>query len=145
MKELTLDQAIKEAIELNERVEQNGLDTGFTALNDAIKAFEDEGYPVDVLIPQGQEVGLGFSFQSKDFWPIYSDLLRHKLCDPEGELNKLVKSGISTSVGAVLTAIVSALGIAGIALGVMIPIAVIVVNTGIDAFCAATEERITPE
>ena len=138
--EMTLDQAITEAIALKQKVEREGINAGFSALDSAVKAFENEGIPIDVLIPQGQETSLAFSFKSEAFWPTYRDLLRNRLCDEEGELYKLVSSGISTSVGAVLTAIVTALGIPRIALGVMIPIAVIIVNTGVDAFCAITED-----
>ena len=62
-------------------------------------------------------------------------MIRKNLCAPGGEFNKLIKSGLNTSVGAVLTAIVTSLGIPFVALGVIIPIAVIIANTGLDAFC----------
>jgi hypothetical protein len=104
-----------------------------------------EGYPLESVIPQGEEAGLGFSLQSADgrtFFQIYSKLIRKSLCAPDGEFNKLIKSGLNTSVGAVLTAIVTSLGIPIVALGIMVPIAAVIANTGVDAFCTLTEEEV---
>jgi len=144
MKELTLDQAIQAAIELNKNVSEKGLAVGFSELEKAVQDFESEGYPIQTIIPQGEDASLGFSLKRADgkkFWEIYSDLIRKSLCNSGGELHKLIGSGISTSVGAVLTAIVSGLGIPVVALGVMIPIAVIIINTGLDAFCAMADKK----
>jgi len=142
MKELTLDEAIQAAIELNHDMDREGPAPGFVQLETAVQEFKDEGYPIESIIPQGTDSKLGFSLKSadaRDFWGIYAALIRKRLCDSEGELGKLIESGISTSVGAVLTAIVTALGIPAVALGIMIPIAAIIVNTGVDAFCAMSE------
>jgi hypothetical protein len=144
MAELTLDQAIQSAIELNEEVDKKGLDIAFPELQKAMHEFEDDGYPIESIIPQGQETGLGFSSKSVDvekFWEIYSDLIRKSLCGSDGDLHKLVQSGVSTSVGAVLATLVAGLGIPAVALGIMVPIAVIIVNIGVDAFCIMTEQE----
>ncbi|BAY08698.1 hypothetical protein [Calothrix sp. NIES-2098] len=144
MKDLTLDQAIQSAIELNASVSKEGLKVAFPELRKAIEEFEDDGYPIETIIPQEEEVGLGFSLKSTDverFWEIYSDLIRKSLCGSNGDLHKLVQSGISTSVGAVLATLVTGLGIPAAALGIMVPIAVIIVNIGVDAFCIMTEQE----
>ncbi len=143
MEELTLDQAILKAIELNDSIQKNNLELGYEKLSEAINDFENLGYPIESIIPEG-ESELGFSLSeinSKDFFKAYSKLIRNNLCKEDGELSKLVSSGIASSTGAVLTAIVTTLGIPAVALSVMIPIAVIIVNTGVEAFCEITSDE----
>lgn len=142
MAERTIDEAIQLATKLNEDINRKGVASAYSELERAIRAFENEGYPLDCIIPTGEDSRLGFSLRSADgrtFFQIYSNLIRKRLCTPNGEFNKLIKGGVNSSVGAVLTAIVSSLGIPAVALGIMIPVAVIIANTGIDAFCALTE------
>ena len=143
MPELEMDQAIANALRLNKAVSDNGVGIAYSELDQAIRSFEGEGYPLDAIIPQGADAHLGFSLRradGKSFFDIYAGLIRKNLCGGDGEFNKLVKSGLNTSVGAILTAIVTTLGIPAVALGIMIPIAVIIANTGIDAFCEWTKE-----
>ena len=143
MTEMTMDQAIQSATTLNENIGKNGVASAYLELEKAVLAFENEGYTLESIIPRGEEASLGFSLRSGDsrtFFEIYSRLIRKRLCTPNGEFNKLIKSGLNSSVGAVLTAIVSSLGIPVMALSIMIPIAAIITNTGLDAFCALTEE-----
>jgi len=110
---------------------------------EALRSFEEEGYPLEVIIPSS-DAQLGFSLRrvdGKSFFSIYAGLIRKTLCTADGEFNKLVKSSLNTSVGAILPAIVTTLGIPAVALGIMIPIAVIIANTGVDAFCEWTEKE----
>lgn len=144
MTKVTLDQAIQSAITLNENVSKNGVSSAYSELEKAVQAFENEGYPIESIIPRGGDASLGFSLKSangRTFFEIYSGLIRKSLCTPDGEFNKLIKSGLNSSIGAVLTTIVASLGIPLAALGIMIPIAVIITNTGLDAFCELTEEK----
>jgi hypothetical protein len=143
MTEPAMDQAIKDALRLHQTVGQTSLDTAYTELQQAIRAFEQEGYPLESIIP-GQADGQGFALARADgrsFFDIYARLIRNNLCGNDGQFNKLVKSGVNTSVGAILTAIVTTLGIPTVAFGIMIPIAVIIANTGIDAFCEWTADK----
>lgn len=138
MTTMTMDQAIQSAIKLNENVGKDDVAFAYPELEEAVQAFENEGYPLESIIPQGEDARLGFSLRSADgrtFFEIYSSLIRKSLCTPDGEFNKLIKSGLNHSVGAILTVIVTSLGIPIVALGIMIPIAVIIANTGLDAFC----------
>lgn len=140
MPELTMDQAIQEAIQLN----QKGVASAYSELGKAIQEFENEGYPLDSIIPQGEDAKLGFSLRNANgetFFEIYAALIRKKLCGADKEFNKLIRSGVASSAGAILTTIVTTLGIPLVALGLMIPIAVIIANTGLDAFCEFTAER----
>jgi len=139
---MEMDQAIGEALKLNEAVGQRGLQAAYSGLEDAVRIFQEEGYPIESIVPGGQSGGLGFSLKSitgSKFFEVYAKLIRRSLCTKDGEFNKLIKSGLSSSVGAVLMAIVTALGVPQIALGVMIPIAVILANTGLETFCAISE------
>ena len=143
MSEMTMDEAIEAAIKLKQDLGDAGLAAAYPALEKAVRAFEEEGYPLDAIVPQGADAKLGFSLKTADgrtFFQVYSTLIRKSLCAPGGEFNKLIKSGINSSVGAVLTAIVTSLGIPLLALGVVIPIAVIIANTGLDAFCEINKE-----
>jgi hypothetical protein len=142
-----MDQAINAAIELNEEIGRRGIKSAYSELEKAVRSFEKNGYPLESIIPHGEDTGLGFSLRRTDgktFFAIYSSLIHKKLCKPGGEFNKLIKTGIDSSVGAVLTAIVTSLGIPLVALSIMIPIAVIIFNTGIEAFCKFTEEEKKP-
>lgn len=141
MTTMTLDQAIQSAINLNEKVRRTGVSSAYSELEKAVQAFENEGYPVEAIIPHGEATSLGVKASGRTFFEIYSGLIRKNLCAPDGEFNKLIKSGVNSSVGAVLTAIVTSLGIPLVALGIMIPIAAIIANTGLDAFCELTEEK----
>jgi hypothetical protein len=139
---MEMDQAIREAMKLNEAVGQSGMHTAYAGLENALKQFENDGYPIESIVPGGQSGGLNFSGKSMNgnaFFDVYAKLIRKSLCAKDGEFNKLIKSGLSSSVGAVLTAIVTALGIPLVALGVMVPIAVILTHTGLEAFCAIGE------
>jgi hypothetical protein len=143
MTDETMDQAIQTAIKLHANLGQDGVASAYVELEKAIHAFEDEGYPLESIIPQGGDSGLGFSLKRADgktFFEIYSGLIRKSLCTADGEFNKLIKSGLNSSVGAILTVIVTSLGIPIVALGIMIPIAVIIATTGIDTFCEFTKE-----
>jgi hypothetical protein len=140
MAEMTLDEAMKAAIDLKARTSEADL---YPELEKAIRQFTQDGYPIESIVPRGTDARLGFTLKSSDgktFFQVYAKLLRKSLCSPGGEFNKLIKSGINTSAGAVLSAIVSALGIPLVALGVIIPVAVIIANTGLEAFCELSQD-----
>jgi hypothetical protein len=139
---LTLSQAIESAEALSRNVRPASDAAAYEALEQSLRAFANEGYPVESIIPHGTEATLGFSLRTVDgrtFFEVYGTLLRRKLCTEDGEFSKLMRSGVNSSVGAILTAIVAALGIPVAALGVMVPVAVIIANTGLDAFCEITK------
>ena len=137
-----LQEAIHSAENLQNSVSLGSIDLAYHALENSLEEFESQGYPIDTIVLQDDGGALGFAKKlrntkdGKSFWAIYKELIRKRLCQKTGELNKLLKSGIHASVGSILTAIVTGLGIPVVALTIMIPIAVIIFNTGIDAFCA---------
>jgi hypothetical protein len=142
MPEMTMDQALEAAAQLDAQLDEQAL---YPELEKAVRAFENDGYPIEAIIPQGTDARLGFSLKTTDgraFFQVYSKLIRKSLCSPRGEFNKLIKSGLSkASAGAVLTTIVTSLGIPAIALTVIVPVAVIIAKTGLDAFCELTKEE----
>jgi hypothetical protein len=140
---LNLDEAVAVAIELK-KSSGNSVDPVYLTLEKAIHDFESDGFPLESIIPQGEDARLGFSLKradGKSFSQIYLGMIRDRLCSDGGEFQKLIKSGLSSSVSAILTVIVSSLGIPLAALGIMIPIAVIISNTGLDAFCEFTKQE----
>ena len=140
MPDMTMDEAIQAATQLDASLDEPGL---YPELEKAIRAFEADGYPIESIIPR-EDTRLGFALKSADgrtFFQIYAKLIRKSLCSPEGEFNKLIQSGLSKAgAGAVLTAIVTALGIPTVALAVIVPVAVIIARTGLDAFCEINSE-----
>jgi len=143
MEDLNLDEAVAAAIELR-KFSSSSFEPVYSALEKAVHDFERKGFPLESIIPQGQEARLGFSLKRADgrtFSQIYLSMIRDRLCSDGGEFQKLIKSGLSSSVSAILTVIVSSLGIPFAALGIMIPIAVIISNTGLDAFCELTKKE----
>jgi hypothetical protein len=140
MPDMTMDEAVQAAQELEARLDEHEL---YPELENAVHAFEDAGYPIDAIIPQGADARLGFALRSADgktFFQVYSKLIRKSLCSPRGEFNKLIKSGLKVSAGAVLPAIVTALGIPTVALAVIVPVSVIIAKTGLDAFCEVSRD-----
>src|SRR5688572_23376030 len=61
----------------------------------------------------------------QSFWDVYAQVLRENLCKPDGELYKLVKAGLHTSTGAIITAVMTGLGLPFAAIGIVVPIAAI--------------------
>ena len=138
---MTLDRAILAADQLAATVQRDGVEPAYAELEAAIRNFQEEGYPIESILPQGSDARLGFSLRSTDgkgFFEAYSKMLRKCLCGANGEFHKLIKSGVNTSVGAVLAAMVNSLGIPSAAMGVMIPVAAIIAKVGVDAFCEVT-------
>jgi hypothetical protein len=137
-----IDDALERANKLDETVRKSGISVAYGELDRALSAFKKVA-PLEALIPSGEEARLGFSLRALDagrFFDVYSGLLRKSLCTPEGEFRKLIRAGMDSSVGAILTALVTSLGIPVIALGVMIPVAVIIANTGLETFCELTKD-----
>jgi hypothetical protein len=73
MPELTMEQAMETATQLKARI---GGQTGdaYQQLETALQVFKDDGYPLESIVPQGEDAKLGFSLKSADartFFEIY--------------------------------------------------------------------------
>jgi hypothetical protein len=143
MTEDSIERAIEAATRLSDLVGRDGTEPAYRSLEAAVREFEAQGYPIEAIIPQGADPGLGFSLKSvtgSKFYKAYKALLRDRLCASDGEFNRLLKANLSSSIGAILTALVTGLGLPVFALGIAIPLAVLIANTGLDAFCDVAKE-----
>ena len=114
-----LDQAARRSDELIAAIKQRDgdLTPAFDALEKSLHKFEESGYPLDAIVPATSEGALGFSSiretNGRRFWEKYSGVVKKDLCDANGELHKLVKSGLAGASGAVVSAIVTSLSPSG--------------------------------
>jgi hypothetical protein len=130
--------AARKADEIAEQVRAAGLDPAYAELERALQGFTAAGYPLESILPADARA-VGFSLRrasdGKSFWEVYATTIRAELCKPDGELHSLTKAGLSGSASAILTALVSGLGLPVAAVGIAIPIAGILAAKGVDAFC----------
>jgi hypothetical protein len=78
----------------------------------------------------------------KQFWEIYRSQLRTSLCDPKGDLYKLLVAEGKTSTKAVITALVVTLGFGTAFAGVICALAAIILEIGLRSFCEWTEKPV---
>jgi hypothetical protein len=144
--QLTFAEAEHATAEISELIKRQGIEPALTELEKALKQFSDAGYPIDAIMPVDVEPSLSFSLtrasDGKSFWSVYAEVVREELCKEDGEMQKLVKAGLSGSTGAILTAVMTGLGLPGAALTIAVPIAAILAAKGVEAFCRFTEEVV---
>jgi len=63
--------------------------------------------------------------------------VRANLCASDGEFAKMMAAGLQGSVGAIVASLATALALPVAALGLLVPMAVLIVHSGLEAFCAA--------
>ena len=121
------------------------LTPAFKALDEAIPQFEEKtGFSIEALIPAQSETGLGAAQkdikEGKRFWSVYSQSVRDALCDRNGQLYALVRSGVTSGTGAILATIMTTLALPMAALSIIIPITAILLTMGIDTYCKISQE-----
>ncbi len=138
-----LENASREAEALVNTIERQGgnLDPVYDALEVSVRRFEEAGYPIESIVPGGDEAGLGFSLKKwtssgRDFYRAYKKAIKKDLCKPHGDLHKLAKAGLSGGTGAVVAVIFQSLALPPAALGFVVPFAAVIVSKGLDAFCS---------
>ena len=140
--------AIKEAEALKEQIDKEGgnLEPAYKAIEKGIDKFE-KNYDIEMLLPPTQkEPGLAFSLfkekkDGKGFFQTYTNSIRDSICNTNGKLNELFKSGLSDSVREVIKAIMTTLLIPLLAISVIAPIAVVLIKLGLDAYCKWASNR----
>jgi hypothetical protein len=120
-------------------------------LSSAYRQFElekeeiEKYMPIEAIIPVSEGPSLGMALKTvqdgESFWSVYSQAIKKKLCHPDGKLQRLAKLGLSTSAGAIVTSIISTLALPPTALGIAVPIAAILVTTGLEAYCEWSQEE----
>lgn len=135
------EKVFQEAENLAQEIRQKGgdLSPAYESIEAAIQSFEDLGYSAESLLPADSEEGLGFALEEvrtgKGFWNIYGRVIRDALCQPDGDLSKLVKTGLSGSTASLVTTLMVSLALPAAAISFAAPIAAIIAVLGVDAFC----------
>jgi len=119
--------------------ENNGdLTSVYAALENAALDYRASGQDLGSAIPGAGLEALGFRKgrpDGKSLWSAYADVLHDDLCKPKGNLHKQVKAGLATSGAAMITLIMTTLGLPGAAAMIVAPIAGSILGLGVDAFC----------
>jgi hypothetical protein len=128
---------LAEAIDREDR--QDRLAPVYESLDLAIADLTRKGYQPSDLLPAGAEPGLGFSLNEKrdgkTLWQAIAISGRASLCAPDGDLSKRLVGAGKTSTGALVTAIMAALGLPAIAVAIAISLAGVILAIGLPAFC----------
>lgn len=131
-----IDSLIAEAITLKAQVDREGPSIAEARLTAALSDVS-ENYDLNTLVPgDGNEMGMAAtSGDGRGFLEAFKARIRANLCDPKGEFTKLIRTGLHTSVGATLTSLVAVLGLPAGALPLLVPVAVLITFSGMEAFC----------
>jgi len=130
-----LDDLVTAALDLKAK-SGNQLGPVYAALSDEIVRLNDE-IDLDALLPD-MAGGLGMAAKKRDgetFANLFLGRIRSNLCSKDGEFNKLIGAGLNTSVSGVLSGLVVTLGLPVVALPILVPIAVLICHSGLEAFC----------
>ena len=131
-----IDDMISQAIVLKHRAETEGIGPIRELLVSEIDSLGKQ-IDLDAMLP-GTGGKLGMAAEQRDsesFFNVFSDQIRDNLCRKGGEFNKLIRQGPQSSVGAILTALVMTLGVPMVALSLLVPIAVLICHSGLEAYC----------
>lgn len=132
-----LDDLLKSAFLLNDTIKDGDLTPVRAQLTTEIERLNQE-FDLDALLP-GESAGLGMAARRRDsdaFYKLFMERVRANLCAKDGEFTKLIRQGIQSSVGATLTALVISLSLPAGLLTLLVPIAVLICHSGLEAFCA---------
>jgi hypothetical protein len=131
------DELLKSAFALDEKIIGGDLEPARAQLTSEINRLNQE-YDLDALLP-GEGSGLGMAAKRRDpskFYDLFVERIRANMCAKDGEFTKLIHQGIQSSVGATLTALVLYLSLPAGLLTLLVPIAVLISHSGLEAFCA---------
>jgi hypothetical protein len=131
---------------LGKQVQENhgDLTSVYSALEKAALEYRASGQDLESAVPGVGSAALGFRRGKPDghsLWSAYAEVLHDDLCKPKGTLHKQVKAGVATSGAAMITLIMSHLGLPGAAAMIVAPIAGSVLGMGVDAFCKSRSEK----
>ncbi len=136
---MTLDEAISRAIDLNSQVVDGDLGPVYADMEAEMEKVSND-YDISTLLPGGPNAELGMAARKKDARSFYSHFrarVRANLCSPDGEFSKMIAASVQGSVGAIVASLATALALPVAALGLLVPIAVLIVHSGLEAFCSA--------
>jgi hypothetical protein len=117
----------------------NSYEPVYKSLDATIAGIEAEGEKPSDLLPADAEPGLGFSLNEKrdgkTLWRAIAISSRRSLCDPDSDLRKQLSGNSGTSAGALVTLIMTALGLSVLAIGLAVALAGVITAIGLPAFC----------
>ncbi len=134
------------AEELGQQVREDhgDLTSVYAALERAVVEYQARGHDLESAVPGGGSAALGFRRgrpDGKSIWAAYARVLHDDLCKPKGTLHKQVKTGLATSGAAMITLIMSTLGLPSAAAIIVAPIAGSILGMGVDAFCNSWSQK----
>ncbi|MFN0192835.1 MAG: hypothetical protein ACKVP5_12820 [Aestuariivirga sp.] len=138
---MTLDDAIEQAIALNRQIKDGNIEPAYASMQAQLAAVSQE-LDISTLLPGGPSAELGMAAKKMDapgFYAVFKSRIRANICAPSGEFGKLMQPGLHGSVGAIVTALAAALSLPAVALPLLVSIAVLISQSGIEAFCKTTE------
>ncbi len=124
----------------------DSLDPVFESLDAAISDLEANGDQPSDLLPVDAEPGIGFFLHQKrdgkTLWEAIAVAGRARICDPAGEVRKKLAQTGQASSGALVTAVMMALGLPVVAIPLAVAIASVILAIGVDGFCQWTSAPV---
>jgi hypothetical protein len=118
------------------------------SFEDALKALDNNNIAPDAFVPAtGGTERLAFARDAKGhkaLLDVYLDILRDKLCTKDSELQKMTQAGIHAVTASIVTLVITTLGLSVVAFPIAVPLAAILVTTGMEAFCKWSEPDAKP-
>jgi len=131
--------AIKETEALVSQMKTKGpsnFSPAYAHIEKAVTYYKNAGYDLDTLFPAKRGVARFKAAKTgEDYWNVFSKLLHEKICDPNGELVKLVDKGVKLTAPIVFTFMLASFNIPVAAISIIVGITAILVENGIQAYC----------
>lgn len=117
----------------------DSLEPVFESLDGAILDLEANGDQPGDLLPADAEPGIGFFLNQKrdgrTLWEAIAIAGRVRICDPAGEVRKKLAQTGQAGSGALVSAVMIALGLPAIAIPIAVAIVSVILAIGVDGFC----------
>jgi hypothetical protein len=144
-----IEQAAQRVDTLAQQIRDEGLTTAFASFDEAIAAFEKEGFYISTILPSDAVRALGAAtphgqrVDGRTFWSVYREVVCDALCNERSDLNKSVKAAVQGSTSALVTTVLAGLGLPLAALGIAVTVSGILVALGVDAFCRYRRQEVS--
>jgi hypothetical protein len=126
------------------RAANGDLALAFAAADEAAAQFQAAGGDLRAVLPATEEVGQGFAAgrrpSGKSIMQAFMAALVDDVCNPKAELRKRIDASIKVGVGGLVGMLLGALGLPGVAAGLLAPIAAAIAALGVRAFGEVSKE-----
>lgn len=137
--QITLDDLIQKTVALEAAVERDGIDLAHQRLAETLAEISRDE---DIAAYFGDDGVIGMAAKGNDpkgFFKAFRDRMRGRICDDDSPFRELVAMQTAASATAVLVLLQDQLGLPPGITPVLVPIAVMISQSGIDAFCDWTK------